>query len=220
MGLLELLKKKSNIYAKCKVGETLRLGAYPFETEKDVRPIEWIVLENKETELLLISKYCLDTVGYCGPAPIWGNTSACIWENSYLRHWLNSDFYNVAFSEKDKCHIIDTAIITDAKLNGDLHKNKVFILSEEQATTYFAGSEERKGIPTLYAKSKGAWLGWTEDTKEYTSWWLLPHIEQTGGQAPRMDYPCAVFPIGETQYHGRNIGHTDFTVRPVIKIKK
>lgn len=220
MGMFDLIKKKSNSYANCKVRDTLLFGAYPFETEKDIRPIEWIVLEDREAELLLISRYCLDTVGYCGPSPECGNSSDCIWENSYLRNWLNNDFYNVAFSEKDKCRIIDTNIITNTALDGNSHKNKVFLLSQEQAITYFAEKDTRKEIPTPYAKSKGARLGWTDDTKEYTSWWLLPHAEQAGGTPERVDYPCAVFQTGEIQYHGRNVWHTDFTVRPVIRIKK
>ena len=93
----------------------------------------------------------------------------------------------------------------------------MFILSEKQAITFFAENKTRKGIPTPYAKSKGARLGWTDDTKEYTSWWLLPYIESIGG---RIDYPCAVFQMGNTQYHGRNVGHTDFYCAPCYKNQK
>lgn len=219
MGLFDLFKKSNYVYANCKVGDAVCFGKYYFQDEKDIKPIEWIVLESNEAELLLISKYCLDTVGYCGPSPEWGNASACIWENSYLRNWLNNDFYNRAFNKEDMRRIIETTIITASTLDETLHKNKVFILSEKQATTYFAVNETRKGVPTPYAKAKGARLGWTDDTKEYTSWWLLPYVELTGGKPARMDYPRAVFQMGEIQYHSRNAGHTDFTVRPVIRIK-
>ncbi|MBQ9761881.1 MAG: hypothetical protein IJV82_02255 [Oscillospiraceae bacterium] len=220
MGIFDFFKKDNSVHGNCKVGGSLFFGKYYFENEKDIRPIEWVVLESNRTELLLISKYCLDTVGYCGPSPEWGNASACIWENSYLRNWLNNDFYNRAFNKEEKQSIIETTIITDSSSDKMLHKNSIFILSEKQAITYFGESTARKGIPTPYAVSKGARLGWTDDTKEYTSWWLLPYVELTGGSPARMDYPCAVFQMGDTQYHGRNIGHTDFTVRPVIRIKK
>ena len=220
MGIFNFFKKGNNTNKEYKVGDALFFGKYFFNNEKDLKPIEWIVLESNETELLLISKYCLDTIGFCGPSPEWGNPSACIWEASYLRNWLNSDFYNSAFSEQEKSAITETTIITDISLNVTLHKNKVFVLSEEQAVAYFTENETRKCIPTPYAKSKGARLGWTDDTKEYSSWWLLPYVHLTGGTPPRMDYPCAVFQTGDTQHHSRNVCHTDFTVRPVIKIKK
>ena len=215
MGIFSFFNKNGAKDNKYNIGDTFVFGKYPFKNEKDIQPIEWIVLENNATELLLISKYCLDTVGYCGPSPEWGNSSACIWENSYLRDWLNNDFYGRAFNKEEKERITETTIITDATLDETLQKNNVFILSEKQVITYFEESTARKGIPTPYAVAKGARLGWTDDTREYTSWWLLPYVTPA-----RIAYPCAVFQMGDTQYHGRNIGHTDFTVRPVIRIKK
>ena len=60
--------------------------------------------------------------------------------------------------------------------------------------------------------------GWTDDTKEYTSWWLLPE-ENAYGIPNGSIYPKAVFQMGEIQFHGRNISHIDFTIRPCVRIK-
>ena len=66
------------------------------EIEKD--KIEWIVLEKDEENhrVLLLSKYLLDSYCYNESAE---NVS---WENCDIRKWLNEDFYNAAFDEKEK----------------------------------------------------------------------------------------------------------------------
>ena len=47
----------------------------------------------------------------------------------------------------------------------------------------------------------------------YTAWWLLP--EEDGDNI----YPKAVFPDGKIGFHGRNIYHSDFTIRPCIRVR-
>lgn len=217
MGIFSFLNNKDNKDCKYNIGDTFVFGKYHFQNEKDVQPIEWIVLENNDKELLLISKYCLDTVKYYEPSASFVGTDGCIWENSYLRNWLNGSFYNQAFNEKEKNIIIETTIITKGTLRAELHKNKVFILSKSQIENFFADSEKRKGFPTPYALQKGANTGHTDE--KTTCWWTMPYID-TGGQPSRVDYPSVVCQNGEINYHSRLVYHSDFTVRPVIRIKK
>ena len=36
---------------------------------------------------------------------------------------------------------------------------------------------------------------------------------------PGYVYPKAVWGSGEIQYHGRNVGHSDFAIRPCIQVR-
>ena len=218
MGIFSFFNKKDSNDCKYNIGDTFVFGKYPFNHEKDIQPIAWIVLENNAKELLLISKYCLDTVKYCKPSASFVGTDCCIWENSYLRNWLNNSFYNEAFTESEKKNIIETNIITEETLSAELHTNKVFILSRSQIKDFFADSEKRKGLPTPYTLQKGANIGHTDE--KTTWWWTMPYIDITGGQPPRVDYPSVVCQNGELSYHSRLVYHSDFAVRPVIRIKK
>ncbi len=215
MGLLKFLKKRKE---SLEIGDSITYGKYFFNNKNGLKPIEWIVLDVDKEELLLISKYCLDTVKYCELSAKLNGTEACIWENSYLRSWLNNEFFNQAFTEDEKRNILETTVITCESLNSELHKNKVFVLSKEQVLEFFPNINERIGIPTSYAIKKGANVG--HNGGKTTWWWILPCVDITCGQPPRMYYPSVVCQDGEIRYHGRLVYHSDFTVRPVIKIKK
>ena len=90
--------------------------------------IEWIVIENEQGKLLLVSKYRLD----CKPYNL--EEESAVWETSYLRKWLNSVFYNIAFSEEEKTKIPLVLLSNSTEDYGpsnDTH-DKVFALSYEE----------------------------------------------------------------------------------------
>lgn len=62
--------------------------------------LEWIVLDTKDNLALVVSRYIVDcqpyNEGYKG----------CTWENSSIRNWLNTDFYNTAFSQQEQERIV------------------------------------------------------------------------------------------------------------------
>ena len=101
MGMFYFFKKQHY-----KIGEIIKFGRYYFENEKDVQPIEWIVLENNKDKLLMISKYCLDVIHYFDQTGSVDYAYAIAWENSHLRKWLNDGFYDQAFTEKEKQRIV------------------------------------------------------------------------------------------------------------------
>ena len=92
-------------------------------------PVEWVILNKTDTELLLLSKYIIDYQAY--------NTTDedVTWENCTLRSWLNTDFYNTVFSDEEKS-IIKRSKISNDKIpeyendNYETYDN-VFILSLE-----------------------------------------------------------------------------------------
>jgi hypothetical protein len=85
---------------------------------------------------------------------------------------------------------------------GDQCTDPVFLLSEEEVRRYFPEASQRKAKPTPYAIRQGARLGWTEDTKAFASWWILPEENAYGHQDGSI-YPKAVWQMGEMQFHSR-----------------
>lgn len=85
--------------------ESIKLGKYEQDNNKDngEEDIEWIVLKKDGTKLLLLSKYILDKYEY------YDGTGFIEWNESNLRNWLNTYFYNTAFDEEEKSFIIRSA---------------------------------------------------------------------------------------------------------------
>lgn len=200
-------------------GDILTFGQY-LQKDGIISPIEWIILDETKEAYMLISKYALDVVGYCDSQYEYGNIESLIWENSFLKKWLNESFYQTAFTEVEQKEIVSKRIVTIDGKEEKFYLNNVYILSAEEVEKYLPSAAQRQAIPTSYAISKGARMGWSLETEKYTSWWLLPHVENTRGEPYRVDYPQAVFQGGEIQYHSRNIYHNDFTVRPAICLRK
>lgn len=199
-----------------KSGNTVLIGAYPQKSLHDFSPVEWIVLDTDGITALCISKYCLITSGYCNPQTAYGKPEMLTWENSLAREICNHHFFETAFSAIEKEKIIPRKL-SEVQLGAECI-DSVFLLSEREVLHYFPEVSQRKALPTPYAIQKGAILGWTEDTKAFTSWWILPEENAYGFQDGSI-YPKAVFQMGEIQFHGRNIYHGDFTIRPCIQIR-
>ena len=81
------------------VGDHILFGNYQQKTDADPEPIEWRVLEIKDDKALVITEYLLEPRAYNI------EMEDVTWEDSSLRKWLNGDFYDTAFSAKEKSHI-------------------------------------------------------------------------------------------------------------------
>ena len=87
-----------------KKGDIIKFGSYPQDANGVKFPIEWLVLDVKENEALLISRYGLDYKPYGNdPYSFW-------WERSELRRWLNDNFIKSAFSNEDVMLNLDSVI--------------------------------------------------------------------------------------------------------------
>ena len=124
-------------------GDRIVFGSYPQKNVPgtdtyDTEPIEWRVLEIRDGNALVISEYLLDaTVYYYDMADV-------TWEKSSLRNWLNSKFYDTAFSESEKSMILTVKIENkDNPLygtpGGNDTEDNVFCLSLEEAQQMTAG---------------------------------------------------------------------------------
>ena len=89
------------------------------------------------------------------------------WETCTLRTWLNEDFYTTAFSKKERGYIAETLVKNEdnpeyGTVGGNDTRDKVFLLSIGEATTYFdpdpdAYGPARRAKVTEYAKAQGGW---------------------------------------------------------------
>lgn len=102
--------------------DTVIFGSYPQSdiTGNTKEPIEWIVLEKNDSHALLLSKYILDCKPYKDRKSTSGNT---------INKWLNSEFYNNAFS-RDEQNIILTNV-------SDKGNSDVFFLTVDDLEDYF-----------------------------------------------------------------------------------
>lgn len=147
-----------------KAGDTYQFGRYPQWHGDTPEPIEWMVLEVKDGRALLLSK--------CGLDAKWYNEKETdiTWENCTLRKWLNSDFFNTAFTaeEQKRIQLMTLQNADNPKYGtpgGNPTKDKVALLSIAQARKYFDRDFARVMENTAYAESHGVTNG--------TGWWWL-----------------------------------------------
>ncbi len=125
-------------------------------------PIEWIVLEKKEDSALLLSKYIIDCKAFdnvdiesIGSADdeLKEKYKNCDWSKSTLRSWLNNEFFNYAFSDREQEKIILTHMEdTDSD-------DKLFCLSKAEYIKYFDNNrfyERTKNLGDLHLYYNGA----------------------------------------------------------------
>ena len=138
-------------------GEHISFGSYPQTASgRDDTPMQWIVLDVKGENVLLISEKILDGIKYHNYS---GNVT---WANCSLRDWLNSEFYYRAFSDYERQFICTTW--------HDNAEDTVFILDPDEARSINLVDNYawRKGIATEYAKSTGMYY----ENGSSASWWL------------------------------------------------
>ena len=186
----------------------VELGSYYIHSEEQGKePVEWIVLDETEDSMLLLSRYCIECHQF-NP-----KHRDFTWESSEIRKWLNEDFINKLFSADEQSRIIPTTIInpmnsTYETPGCDSTTDRLFFLSIEEAWQYFAANNERAAGSTPYAKSHGAY--------EYAgaSWWWLRTAGSNTKFAADVHISGAPFPLGD---FGISFLHG---VRPAMWVKK
>lgn len=135
------------------VGElTIILGEYEQDNIQGngKEAIDWIVLTVNNDNMLLLSKYCLDCYPYnLSWAPV-------TWETCSLRKWLNTSFFNTAFSKEEQEVIVLSTLINEKNQmwgtrGGNPTRDSVFILSVEEAKSFVTSTTKH----TDYAKAQG-----------------------------------------------------------------
>jgi len=144
--------KTTEYSGNTKPGEIITFGTYPQTADgTDKTLIKWRVLQNTGNELFLLSENILNCKQYHS------EDVDITWNDSDLRKWLNTEFYNTAFNTAEK----KLVKITHCADNGDDSpdtEDKVFLLSvsEVKALTDKHGedslSTKRRTIGTEFSK--------------------------------------------------------------------
>ena len=186
------------------------LSLESFRIYSKMEPVEWLVLEVKDGKAFLLAKECLDAEKYdnnydsdemmrlflAGEPYDYYPT----WESCTLRTWLNSEFYNLAFTKKDK----ESVLLTEVKNTPNMYrgddsgpdtKDYVYLLSDAEAVKYFGeewvreyfeeapAKTEHLCIPTEFAFARGGYTKFFSNPDTgywygvYIDWWL----RTTGG---------------------------------------
>ena len=113
-----------------KVGDSFTIGTY------NGKALEWDVLavDKKNEKALLITKDIVSLVQFntLEESSVWGGSSA--------RDWLASDFFFNAFSDEEQMDVLETEITA----GGTSTLDRVFLLSEGEASQYFEDDKARR----------------------------------------------------------------------------
>ncbi len=190
-----------------KKGDIIKFGNYPQDSDGSISPIEWLVLDVKENEALIVSRYGLDCKQYSH------DFHGTRWEDCDLRKWLNNDFIKSAFS-KDEAKKIKVSGLEN-KYNrqyntsgGKDTKDRIFCLSITEAEQYFSSEKDRQCRPTAYARNQGAYVA---NRNNCCFWWL----RSSGGSFLRA---ASVLTVGEIDLFGYRCDDDGATVRPALWI--
>ncbi|MBR6299259.1 MAG: hypothetical protein IKR36_00005 [Clostridia bacterium] len=178
-----------------RTGELVSFGNYEQDNNlsNGAEPIDWLVLSVRNGKALLLSQYGLDCRKYHS------SPDEITWENSATRTWLNSTFLEDAFTAEEQAAIQITTVPNDSSqgnskwdsVGGNNTQDQVFLLSYQEAKTYFKRIYERKCLPTEYALAQGAFTDPYERINGNPAgiWWLrspgrtqkdAAHVSSTG----------------------------------------
>lgn len=206
-------------------------GCHYFKYE----PIRWRVLQNEGDQLFLLADSVLDQQQY-GPK----NKN---WKESSIRSWLNKEFLNTAFSEKEKKAIINSKIVTKdrggnpSNVAKEKTTDKVFLLSYEEAVNKKYGFSKRNKRVDVAAKMYSSDYAFTLNTLQksyykYTDAYIRAIVRHNDERmtswylrTPRIwDEQAAIKESSYLVYsNGTTIENTDSNIRmgicPAIKVK-
>ena len=187
-----------------KIGEKLEFGAY-----------YWIVLAIRDEGVLIISDRIVSRNSFEQ------TDEFSTWETSYIRHWLNDDFYN-SFSPFDRSRILALEIANDDNIwfgtgAGQDTTDKIFLLSIEEALQYLGGGV-RGDIVDEYTGLVGIWDERScERIAHYTDgearWWWL----RSPGQHD--NFSANVSPNGTVNIQGVTVTNRGGGVRPALWLR-
>lgn len=184
--------------------------------------IKWRILENDGNTLLLQADQALDCKNY-------NDTNVNVtWESSTIRSWLNGEFYNAAFNDREQASIVPQKLVNkDNEWNnyntegGNDTMDNVFLLSLDDIKNvaygfcpYYLvyGTHSRYVGTSAYANANGTW-----EKNEYyiysggCNWWL-----RTPGKSS--NYAAYVLEDGDEIPTGYCVTCNSLGVVPTIRI--
>jgi serine/threonine protein kinase len=189
-------REREELLRKYSVGSVVEFGWYFIHNGNVEEPLKWRVLARENDCALLITEKCIDC------KPYHQDIETITWEECTLRQWLNSYFLTTAFKPTEQDGILTVNLPNNA---GNDTKDRIFLLSVDEATKYFRSDEDRSCEVTQYAKSRGAWASsWNEGY-----WWLR-------SRGSFSHFAAIVSNDGNFQGFGRYVGKAGASVRPAL----
>lgn len=187
------------------VCDSIYLGKYYQDDSSKKDKIKWIVLSVEKDSLFVLADRGIECL------PFNNDFKGVMYDSSSLRNYLNSNFYNDAFTDSEKSAILTT--------NLENSVDKVFLLSEEEATNAKYGFESngdnkddfRLCYASNHAKNKGCEVGKQNKFEGACNWWL-----RTSGDP--LIYAKYVDIYGYVNTKGSAIDNKKICVRPAMRI--
>lgn len=116
-------------------------------------PIKWRVLAVENGKVLMITEYAIETKPYNEV-----DDDLITWEKCTLRKWLNTEFFNKAFTKDEQKQVCLTHLRNDnndeyGTYGGNDTNCKLFVLSIAEAGEYFSDDHDRRCRVSPYAES-------------------------------------------------------------------
>lgn len=205
--MLSLFSTGCNEKPRYQVGNIIEFGSYYQDDLSRKTPIKWRVLEVKDGKALLISELLLDTQPYHFNKEFkdFKEFKEMTWENSSIRHWLNNEFINEAFTQSEQNKINLTYIYNNDNVNygtkgGNNTQDKIFLLSLDEVYKYLSNQNQRAIKVTKYAQKRRAFVSHLGACSGNGLWWLRSPGSQNCVTAVRACgdiYDVGYYPFGD-----------------------
>ena len=184
-------KDSAQYVKKCEMHEAYAVGKKVSFGSWKGKEIVWTVLDEQGHNRMLFADECLEN------QPFNIERDHTNWAKSTLRHWMNKDFLEEAFTLKERMTILLTNrvnLTADPRWsveNGPDTRDKAFVFTKREVMEY---------LPTAEERANGSW------------WWLRNH-------GAGLLSPMAVYEDGTIYELGVNKNSQAVGVRPVIWVR-
>lgn len=158
--------------------------------------IEWDILENNAGTVKMIANLAIDSQNF--------SLSSNDYDSSYIRNFLNDDFYNTAFSSLEK------SIMSTMSINSN--NDYVTLLTNEEVESYYPEASNKFLKTTEYAQSQNCYVNTSaySSTTLYNCNWLTRSAYTESGKVYIVNTSGSIT-NGKTNM-------TYYGIRPVITI--
>lgn len=196
--LIKICKKDKELKLyPLEIGDKVKFGRYKQKGKNAKREsISWYVIDKRNGMLLLQSVNILEYMPLNKESAEWREYAD--FEESTLYEWLNNDFYEKSFNDKEKNVIVDddgtkaTILESDARYDFENKDGERIEDSRAKATKY----AKSKGITV---DSDGLSSVWTSSYKgtawSYTAWVMNEEKNVAFGESLEVKEKCGVRPV-------------------------
>lgn len=143
-----------NDVADLHAGDIVTFGRY-YQNYDELSPVKWRVLDVADDRALLLSDRALESKSFKvsslkadDVANFLANLKKeMVWSASDLRRWLNGDFFDICFNQKEQSMITTARHMSGF---GEETEDRIFLLSQDEVEKYFPEPEDRQTGITMH----------------------------------------------------------------------